>query len=399
MICKNRFKFKYRYLKYVDKINKLYGGNTITTKCEYTITNTINVDDIKEVVSSNLNKHDNMYIFDEIQIKFKDTSEKLFTFERLISSGSFGAVFSYKSKMSPISTIAIKYGYNSNLYNEYSNIFVDKLIDDDINAIKNLSLSKLCNDVYIHSYPHEETISINKKSKTIKFIIMPYMPLNLKQFISSDLNNLLVVKIMIELFDMIICLYDRKLYYTDINIPNILIKCVTENELSLLLGDLGGLFLYNATSSIEAISTYPWLYRAFVINLDELIADNTSGLTLVKNLTIGDIIYPLAITFLLLNTNFKSVKYGHETITNHQNELFTINKHDRIIKRSDIVNLYTNYISADILQFTTKFNFTDETKKIITNILTMMLEIKNFTDIKLNDLKKLFYDLKQLTYK
>lgn len=391
-------KYKYKYFKYIDKIHNLYGGNDIITPCNYKIIKTINIEDIKNVntfsnadnvgtekIKIKINKNEyeyrNIFILKKINIIFNNTTKE-FAKNELINFGGQGAVFAYKSDDEIY--IAIKFGY------------ADDSLEGDIIIIDDLKMKtgkKICNECYIHSYASDFRHDFSSWS----FIIMPYMTLNLKKFITDvKLDERLLIKIMIELFKMIKCLYSGKLYYTDIKPENILIKCNDSNTLNLVLGDLGGLSIYDRYNTAEyATITYPWLYREFEINF---LSTKYDSALKISDMKIGDIIYPLAITFLMFNRDFDSRVFNYSTISNTKDNNITAkdikiktNERDIVVKR-----YYDEHIFVATASFFNIFKFEDTIEVIIRQILSVMLAFEDCTEEKLNKLSELFTELETL---
>jgi hypothetical protein len=359
----------YKYKKYLSKIN---GGVVLDLRCD-NVNKTIDILDILSVKSNKFNR--TLNVFEEIIINFRDGQNKKFIFIEEISRGGFGYVTLYASSDEDI---AVKYGIeNSDL-------------DQDIKIIKKLKMNNICNKKYIGSY-------ICEKKHEKKHVIMPYMDSTLECYIRANLlTNDEVFQIMIELFNMVICLYEDELYYTDLKTQNVLVKCIENNKVDLLLGDIGGIFEKDSFSSENFSFTFPCVFK--MINSHKFYFNK------INTLSLCDVLFPLGVIFLNLKKNKNRNLIGlidnfshsgilhnneqirvmlQEEINNYPN-LFALN--DEII-RILLFERYKKIIMDSINEFI-KDIANDEKKNIVKNIMISLMYM--------NDESRKIYDKKKI---
>lgn len=328
--------FKYKYNKYLSKIN---GGYDINIICSNLIINTIDINDIACVVVGQLNPKKE---YETIEIIFNNGESKIFKYEKRLGRGSYGFVLSYTSDNE--TKIVVKYGF------EPANL------DFDISIMEELKNDIDCKETYIGAYLHE--------MKNDKIIIMPFMDNDLSNLLKlKTLKSYSIFQIMIGLFEMVLCLYKKNLYYTDLKPPNILCKCISNSKMKILLGDLGGIYkkshlsndLNRIPQSIDfAVATFPWLVRSLKYEKD-------FGFILKKDLSLGDILYPLAVTYLMLGgINVKEFQFD-EISKKYMNGKF----------------YYENIIDLKIHDFIQKLDTDDVKKNIVKDILNQMLQLND----------------------
>ena len=133
----------------------------------------------------------------------------------IISSGSFGTVFRYKTEKTK-KFIAVKYG----------------MITQDIKVLKEMQEKKVCSELVIDSIPY-----LNK----IRCIIMQHAVGSIAELIPAiKLNKNILVDILYAIVIAIKCLSDNGLYYTDIKMGNILYRNTPQKGIQIILGDIGG---------------------------------------------------------------------------------------------------------------------------------------------------------------
>jgi hypothetical protein len=118
--------------------------------------------------------------------------------------------------------------------------------------------------------PDQKVIEILKKSKC-KHLIVQSVDANsvsflIMEFVSGNLNNLIPITkgqthssnlVLLAVVDQVVtafkCLRDAGLFYVDVKTSNILYRCLHDNEIHVILGDLGSA----ANASEIAYATYP----------------------------------------------------------------------------------------------------------------------------------------------
>lgn len=168
--------------------------------------------------------------FDEtIKITFNDTSEKIFTEEKIIASGSFGTITLYLSDEKQ--SIVEKFFERINDKN-------DELIILDI-------LKNNCKEYIVahHNIIGEQTIIMNRANGSLDELF----DLSNDEWeftIERNLSNIFYIfyKIIIAYN----CIYKRTgLFYTDVKLENILWKCEKDtDDIKLYIADYGGFNKY-----------------------------------------------------------------------------------------------------------------------------------------------------------
>src|SRR3989344_754119 len=203
--------------------------------------NTNKIFDIKSISTLSINNDDTFLINNTI----------IFYKVRTIANGSYGKVNAYKNNNDEY--IAIK----SSISNDHEQL------NDEYNILQYLIEHNICKNVYVPS----KSFKINNKI----YIIMEYMSGTLGEYVTHFYNtpnlkyyNILpiILEICLSIVKLIYCLAHHKLYYTDLKLNNILIRCDSNvakhlniTKIYLALCDLGSIVNYNNIEKQQLWST------------------------------------------------------------------------------------------------------------------------------------------------
>ena len=205
------------------KFNKTgsYDGNGVFTlqyKSKDGSTNSVNIYELIKFINGTEN----------IEFKLIIEKDEL----TILSQGEYGIVIPYKTDDDKY--IAVKYGFQANS------------LSDDLNVIKKLTEQhcidcKYCSELVVkYVVQNTKTFTVYTPPETINTcIIMEQAIGTINGLISmiADKKNILI-DILYAIIIAIKCLYNIRLYYTDIKLANILYRN-TEDGIQIFLADLG----------------------------------------------------------------------------------------------------------------------------------------------------------------
>lgn len=218
----------------------LHDSLNILKKIDFRNLFNINID------SSSIDNNNN-YIFNFI--KLLDINERLFLYQN--NKGL---------------TLSIKYeDIKKNIEKKAHYKILEKIINNNFDDIKNIYSTSLCNTIsslYIGSYLSND--GIKNKAEGFNLFLMPGTSGNLEQLYLNNFkwkinttSNSKLSEFFIKLLDQIICLYDKKLYYWNMDIKNILYLCEKNIETcKFMFGNLGSLNLFYGTYNV-----WPYYYQ------------------------------------------------------------------------------------------------------------------------------------------
>ena len=270
-------------------------------------------------------------------------NDVLYQYDHKLGEGAYGIVVSYKSKDDKY--ISVKMGKH-----------IDDL-NDDILALEELNKNKkLCNEVVVSSLVTENKcyILMEHLSGTLSNIIDKHQPpsyqpwecdictnqnkpnslncmiCNLQKPIPKIpiLNKSIILQIIKQITNSLICLFNIKLCYLDLKPANILYRCIKKTQIQVILGDIGSAVKIGT----EGISTFP-PPRA----LDGYIEDANQK----------DVVWSLGVLLLgMLDPDNFAVYFLHNTDKSKKNppHYTYIN---RISERYDLKNFIPNLLKTD----------------------------------------------------
>lgn len=273
-----------------------------------------------------------------------------------IGEGSFSNVYKISSANNKISFILKNLKDKNDPEIKILNALESNQINCNILKAKVISL-----DIKINNINKDRKI----KEKSKKFILAELYNNNLTKLDLTTLEYYTKLDIFKQILDDINCLFIKKFYYTDIKPENILYKCLSNNTIKVVLGDIGGI------NKDERNIRY-FFQKIRDITLSVKIENwQEEKIKQVKNLDYdkyGQIIMIIGLVdlykFLKLNNNDNNDNYDLNNLITDLNNINIIKFDDAYKKLINIINnkLLKHIINNKLLKH--KINQNPEVKEI-----------------------------------
>ena len=257
-----------------------------------------------------------------------ECNEIIYTYVKLLGSGTFGIVLEYQNTKNSKDSLIVKTG---EVYTDIDVIQI--LIKNGLKCTQTLvSFRKLDNLFFRNKLLRNKSVVINEDGKNkatyrlseeepnkkgfFKSIGTEYSDMYIMDKMEGDLHDLLRTKrfaneeinsIIFQITNTLECLMKIGLYYTDLKLGNILYKHDNNNNIVVLLGDLGSAFYDKYNKDEYYTSTYPPIDRL-----------DSKTIGLFSNPKESDISWGIGICLLkLISSDNILQKYYHRNIKKH----------------------------------------------------------------------------------
>ncbi len=172
----------------------------------------------------------------------------IFDMENQIACGGFGCVFKYSTIYENQKCfISVKYG------------FVDEEIEI-IKLLKKLDNKEIYNVLIPAIYLENNNAKVNTQDKKLNCIIMEFIDgtiSKISDYTISENRYILLFKILLQVVKTLEILYKNNLYYFDYKFENIFYRCMNNDNIQIIFGDLGSISMVKNLDDDNYVSSYP----------------------------------------------------------------------------------------------------------------------------------------------